>query len=388
MHILLFSYELPPLGGGVGTAISHLLDEWLEDEDLTITLITSSLDNSFTREKPHPQLTIQRVPLLRSKHDSLGSQRILDQAAYAIFSTLLGVWYKFSSKPDLAVSFGYPGPLATYILSWLGLPFIHALRGVDVPGYNPRFNWGFPIHRFLSRILWNRATALTTNSSWLKKRAQATGSDTEIHVIPNGVDTSLFQSVSDDKKFEKFTVTAGGTLFNQKKQLDQLIRGYHRFIEENQLQPAKNQLLLIGTGPQENELRSLVTKLQLDSYVAFTGKKDRSWIAKNLPRCHVFCLPSLAEGMSNASLEALAAGLPLIMTDVGGAKDIIDKNGILLKSADVDKIASSIGELHNDPQRRSEMAKRSRAIAMTMTWATVAEQYQKNFSIKKNQNNV
>jgi glycosyltransferase involved in cell wall biosynthesis len=382
MHVLVFSYEIPPLGGGVGTAISHLIDEWL-DRDMRITLITSSLENRFSQEHPHENYTIQYVPVGRSKHNSLSQQRILDQAVYAMCGLLAGLWHFWKHRPDRALSFGYPGPLVTSLLSWFGLPFIHALRGVDVPGYNPRFAWGSRIHSALSRVMWNRAERLTANSTWLKSLAEEVGADTTITVIPNGVDLERFQPVPESNKFERFTVTAGGTLFNEKKQLHLLVEGFAQFVEELSLTESEAQLLLIGSGAEERRLRHLVKQLGIEAHTTFAGTRDPHWIAAHLPRCHVFCLPSLAEGMSNAALEALACGLPLILSDVGAAQEMVEGNGVILQHPDARQISETLRSWYQDVSVRQHMGDRSAIIAKQYEWRQIAQSYQETVKTSK-----
>ncbi|MCD8527528.1 glycosyltransferase family 4 protein [Candidatus Woesebacteria bacterium] len=230
------------------------------------------------------------------------------------------------------------------------------------------------MHRLVMRVLWSRAKALTANSQWLATVARKTWPQAPITVIPNGVDTDLFRPVPPKDKFTAFTVTAGGTVMGKKKRLDVLIAGFAEFVQAEQLNSQEAQLLLIGDGDEYAALVQLVRDKEIESYVQFVGAKDRKWIAQNLPRCHVFCLPSVAEGMSNAALEAMACGLPLILSDVGAAREMVDGNGVVLQSVTPESISQTLSAWQADKTLLSTMSRRSVALSAAFSWSRVARE--------------
>ena len=113
-------------------------------------------------------------------------------------------------------------------------------------------------------------------------------------------------------------------------------------------------LLLIGKGPDEDNFKYKVKELGLDDSVIFTGfRKD---IADWLEIMDIFLLPSLREGMSITLLEAMAAGKPIICTDIRGNREVINDgvNGLLVKPKSVDDIVEKVKLLVED----RELAKR------------------------------
>lgn len=342
MKILLFSYEYPPLGGGVANAVFHLLQEWSKQTGIYVYCVTSSLNNAWEEESLAKNITLYRVPIGKRYPDDYHRQNLAHMVKFVYGSIVVGYKIIRQNKPDISLAFGYPGPIASWLFSWFRLPYVVALRGVDVPGYNPRFSWGFRLHQIIARLLWRRSSAITANSKWLANLAKKTWSGANIKIIPNGVDTELFKPVSYEKKFSAFTVTAGGTVMGKKKQLDLLIKGFDEFIRNQDLSAKQAQLLLIGDGDERQNLEKLCSNLKIEKYVRFVGSKNKKWIAWNLPRCHVFCLPSLAEGMSNAALEAMACGLPLILSDVGAAREMVESSNcgyVLHNNKNEDEIA-------------------------------------------------
>ena len=95
-------------------------------------------------------------------------------------------------------------------------------------------------------------------------------------------------------------------------------------------------LMIIGNGPEEDNLRKCVEHAGIKDRVAFLGRKDN--VNEILKAMDIFVLPSLAEGISNTILEAFASGLPVISTNVGGNPELVrDKEtGFLFQSGDVE----------------------------------------------------
>jgi glycosyltransferase involved in cell wall biosynthesis len=113
----------------------------------------------------------------------------------------------------------------------------------------------------------------------------------------------------------------------------------------------KLHLLLIGDGPDRIELENQVQVLGIHDHVTFLG--NQSDVRPYLNAADIFVLPSKSEGISNALLEAMSAGLACVATTVGGNSDILDQGrcGVLLPPGDVSAWSSSLIELGNDPEK-------------------------------------
>ncbi len=124
-------------------------------------------------------------------------------------------------------------------------------------------------------------------------------------------------------------------------------------------------LLVVGDGIERSKLEALVKKLNLSTNVFFIG--NVSDVRPYLYAANIFVLPSLKEGLSNSMLEAMAIGLPVITTAVGGAPDLIENgvNGILLPpQLPPEDIAKAIVALLDDPDHAREMGRRARQTVM------------------------
>lgn len=372
MKLLLFAYEIPPLGGGVATAVENLLRSWQEEKNLKILLITSSLDNTFYTRQISTNTTAVFVPIGVKNASNIHKQNVNNLFKYTFWSCLMGLYYRFKFKPSISLSFGYPGPVASWLLWWTGVPFVVALRGVEVPGYNARFSWAFWLQVLFCKITWPFAKKITANSSWLASKANRFTSKS-ITIIPNGVDVKTFKPAK--KQSKSFLVTAGGTVMGKKKNLDVLIHGFAQFLQKKQLSPNQAKLVLIGDGDQRQELQQKVSQLKIDAYVDFLGSQSKEELAQTLPHCSLFCLPSQAEGMSNAALEAMAAGLPTILSKVGAAEEIVDGNGVILATVSAETVANAIEFYFQNPQHRKLAGLKSREIAKKFTWQQMADSY-------------
>ena len=108
-------------------------------------------------------------------------------------------------------------------------------------------------------------------------------------------------------------------------------------------------ILIIGDGSERKNLENLVKKLGLQEKVKFLGQIPNEKIPAYLAGADCFCLPSLREGFGIVILEAMAAGLPVIGTNVGGIKDLIEdgKTGLLIEPKNPQAISQAINKIYS-----------------------------------------
>lgn len=123
-------------------------------------------------------------------------------------------------------------------------------------------------------------------------------------------------------------------------------------------------LLIVGDGPQKENLDNLIRELGIERQVVMAGHYDD--IPSLLKGLDVFVLPALEEALGTALIEATAMGVPVIATEVGGIPEALGDAGILVPSADVDALTRAITSVVRDPERRARMREqgmaRSRAL--------------------------
>jgi glycosyltransferase involved in cell wall biosynthesis len=132
----------------------------------------------------------------------------------------------------------------------------------------------------------------------------------------------------------------------------------HAFVRAMTLQPAlrdRLRLVMVGSGPLREASQGILQAAGLADLAWLPG--ERSDVADVMRGLHCFVLPSLAEGISNTILEAMATGLPVIATRVGGNAELVDdgRTGSVVPAADVQALAQAIVQMASDPARAELM---------------------------------
>jgi glycosyltransferase involved in cell wall biosynthesis len=124
-----------------------------------------------------------------------------------------------------------------------------------------------------------------------------------------------------------------------------------------ELDGAPVRLTLAGDGPERARLERLAAELGVSGAVAFEGAVAYDRVPALYDRADVFCLPSFAEGLPTVLMEAMAAGLPTVATNVNGTAELVDDGvtGILVPPARADLIAAALGRLAADADLRASM---------------------------------
>ena len=114
-------------------------------------------------------------------------------------------------------------------------------------------------------------------------------------------------------------------------------------------------LVMVGEGPLREQVLSLLRESDLVDLAWLPG--ERADVPQIMQRMHCFVLPSLAEGISNTTLEAMACGLPVVATDVGGNGELVQsgRTGLLVRAGDVDGMAQALLQIYDAPDRGRAM---------------------------------
>jgi len=363
MRILMLNYEFPPLGGGAGNANYYLLKELSRYGDLKIDLLTSSA-GKYRCEQFSENIRVHFLDIHKDG-GNLHYQGYRDLLIYSWKACRYAQKLNRSEKYDLCHAFfGIP---CGFIAMRLRLPYIVSLRGSDVPFYNRRFYWLDKLFfQRLSRKIWPRAHKVVANSAGLKELALTTSPGLMIDVVCNGVDLQEFNPSGENINGadEKLKLISVGRLIERK--------GYGYLIEALTGLPGV-ELELIGEGNLKCELEDLA--VQSGVKVRFSGNVEHSRLAMHLRRADLFVLPSLNEGMSNALLEAMACGLPVIATDTGGSTELIKGNGYIVRKGDARDLKRVVEIFNGDRDLIKAMGKASREMAEEMSWDKAAAAY-------------
>ena len=153
-----------------------------------------------------------------------------------------------------------------------------------------------------------------------------------------------------------------GTVGRMQVVKDQLTLA-HAFVHALTLTPElkkRVRLVIVGDGPMRGRVQGVLDAAGLGKLAWLPG--ERTDIADVMRGLHAFALPSLAEGISNTILEAMASGLPVIATAVGGNADLVlqEQTGYIVPPSDPQAIALRLMEFAADPQRARSMGEAGR----------------------------
>lgn len=122
-------------------------------------------------------------------------------------------------------------------------------------------------------------------------------------------------------------------------------------------------LVLLGEGERRNELEDLAGRLKISGNICFLGWRPD--VAAVMASFDIFCIPSLNEGMGKVVVEAMAMGLPVIASDIGGIKDLVHngENGLLVPPGDAHALAEGLALLCRDPEKRRRLGAAGKKLA-------------------------
>ncbi|WP_235829432.1 glycosyltransferase [Croceicoccus estronivorus] len=257
--------------------------------------------------------------------------------------------------------FFYPdGPAAAQIAAALNLPLSIKARGADIS------YWGkkpYALRKMLKAA--RQAGGLLAVSEALAHDMASIGfphEKTTIHYT--GLDRTLFhprdKTVSREKLFQRFKLAVPSSV-PLLATVGALIprKGQYLVIHALSSLPDAH-LLLAGTGEAEASLRTLAAEAGLSDRVHFLGSLDHETLPLVLSAADVMVLPSASEGLANAWVEALACGTPIVISDAGGAKELVrDDSAGQIVARDPQAIAEAVQTLlatHLPPQKVAENA--------------------------------
>lgn len=383
MKVLFFNYEYPPIGGGASTATEALLLSWVRDPSVEVHLITSGAGNVSERLELGGSVFVHRLPIGKDPRQ-LHSQSTRDILVYTwhawCFSRRLVREQAALSAPfDVSLAFfTVPcGFLAYLVERYFGIPFVVSLRGADVPGFSEKYRMLYVFLKPLIRFLWRHAQAVIPNSRGIRVLAAETSPDQAMAIIENGVDTEVFHPVPDPARLEVETspvVFVSTSRLTPRKGIASLVEAFGQAVHMTQV---LLELWLIGEGEQRDMLEKRVKELGLASAVRFVGRVEREKLSTYYQKAQVFVLPSQNEGMSNSALEALASGLPLVVSRTGGMQELVTdgENGFLIDPTETEEFARVLVKVAEAPEERRAFGLVSRERALTRGWDAVARQF-------------
>ncbi len=237
----------------------------------------------------------------------------------------------------------------------------------------------------IKKFTLKHADEVIVNSSSTRKVCREIYKERTYPIIPMGVDVERFKKSKNSNKNRMFTVTFVGRLSSQKGVIDVLASA--RKIKADGIDDI--QFNIAGDGPQKEKLLKYVQGNQLGDIVSFLGWLQPKELPSLLKKSDVFIGPSVidddgwTEAFGLVFVEAAAAGLPVITTNVGGIKDIVDDaiTGFLVDQKSPDQLADKIVMLKNNEKLRIKMSKAAVEKSDAFSWDKSSSNY---YEILKN----
>jgi glycosyltransferase involved in cell wall biosynthesis len=382
MRILVLNYEYPPLGGGAAVATAALA-HGLAQRGVSVDVVTSAAGAAAERRaSPRTHELEQqgelRVYRVRSQRVGIHQAGMTGASSYLIRALpLIRRLIRTHQYDAIHVFFSLPTGVLLPLIGAGRIPVIVSLRGSDVPGYDPYNKVLQALHWLLApltRWIWRRADRLVAVCESLGRLTERTCAGLKYGVIPNGVDLDLFRPATSTTRASEtapIRCLAVARLV-ERKGLGELIRSF-ALLPRGQFQ-----LEIVGEGPDRELLRQLAEQLGVIREIRFCGSLDRAAVAERYRAADLFTLPSSAEAFGNVFAEALASGLPIVGSTVGGIPELVEHgvNGLLIDPGQPIALARAIEYLACDPELRQMMGARNRAKAeATLQWSQATARY-------------
>jgi glycosyltransferase involved in cell wall biosynthesis len=372
LRLLEVTQRFPPALGGVEAHVGRLAAE-LSAAGASVTVATTDLlrDRPFLRGRapPAPEgIPVHRhraVPFFPAPHGlGIGSPGLFREVLRADVDVVH------------AHAFGYPPTWAGALARALGGPPLVVTPHMD-EGTGTRISrrYAVSVARWTLRRA-DRVIALTRREAGLL--ASLGVPPERITVIPNGVDLSEFGARPAPPSSPTVRVLYVGRFYPRQKGLDVLIRALAEIPKRT---PVSLRIVGEDWGGTEELLR-LAASLGVRPRVEFTGAISRSAVLTEYKGADLFVLPSRFEPFGIVLLEAMAAGLPIVATRVGGVPEVVEegRTAVLVPPGDPTQLALAIGELARDAGRRQVLGALGRERARQFSWPTLVPQFLRLFT--------
>lgn len=267
-------------------------------------------------------------------------------------------------KPDLVHTRNLAALEAQFVAAAAGVhATVHGEHGRDVFDLHGR-NWKYNLLRRAARSFVSNYIAVSRDlESWLRQTVRVP--PRKLHQIYNGVDSVKFHPRAGARPavLPPGFADADSTVFGsvgrmvEVKDYPTLTRAFIQMLQQSPERAAQARLVIVGDGPARAACMELLERAGMAHLAWLPG--ERHDIAELMQAFDVFVLPSKNEGISNTILEALASGLPVIATAVGGNVELVEDGvtGRLVPAGDAENMAQALLGYLGDPEAPARIAR-------------------------------
>ncbi len=388
MKILIFSLVYyPNFIGGAEIAIKEITDR-ISHEDIQFDMVTLRLDSKLPKYEKIGNINIYRIGWVGKNIKNDGNipwYIALNKYAYVVSAVVKAIKLNRLNKYDAVWSImaSYNSFAATiFKLIKHKVKFILTLQDGDPISYIKRR--ALPLYPIF-KMFFTKADCIQCISQYLSDWARDMKAKCPIVVIPNAVDSQLFGTrkpyVDQEVLRQRIGLKDGDvTLVTTSRLVKKNAVG--DIIDSMAYLPNNIKLIVIGHGYEEAMLIKKTEELKLKNRVTFLGHMSHNGIPQYLHISDIFIRPSISEGFGNSYIEAMAAGLPVIATQVGGIVDFLKdgETGLFCEVKNPKSIALKVEKLIKDKESRDYIVKNALSL--------VNEKYQWNIVASDMKNKV
>lgn len=350
--VLIFSLAYFPHVGGAEVAIKELTDRI---RDIEFHMVTMRFSPAEPRQEKVGNVIVHRV--------GLPGSTIVHKFLFQILSVIpaLRIHRRESFNAVWAVMAHSAGvPAALFKIKHPHVPMLLTLQEGDPPEQIERTM--LPLWPLFSRAF-THADSVQVISNFLGDWARRRGFTGPLKVIPNGVDTRKF---SGELASHQGTILVTASRLFHKNAIDDIIRALPML--------PNIQFKIAGVGPEESKLKQLAKELHVEDRILFLGHVDHAQLPALLHSSDIFIRPSRSEGMGNSFIEAMAAGIPLIGTAVGGIPDFLTdgETGFVVEVDNPKSIASAVQRVIENPIQTHAIVKKAKELSTQYDWDMLA----------------
>jgi len=364
MRVLIISLAYLPFVGGAELAVKEITDRI---ENIDFDMVTVNLDGKQQAVEQIGNVKIHRIgrgkiakyffPFAGFKK----AQKLHQQNKYDI------VWGIMANQAGLvALRFKKQFPETKYLLT---LQEGDSLKRIWSRTWFMRSTY---------RNIYQKADEIAAISNFLARRANKHGYQKEVKIVPNGVDLEKFEKDLSSDELNQFRQELG--LTKQDKVVVTASRLVYKNGVDNLIKAIKNskvKVLILGSGPLDPKLKALAQEIGVKDKILFLGHIDQKDLPQYLKISDIFVRASRSEGLGSAFLEAMAAGLPVIGTKVGGIPDFLadGQTGLFCEVDNPSDLASKVQKILSDENLRQILITNGRNLVLEKyDWQPIAEQ--------------
>ena len=377
MKILMLTWEYPPrVVGGIARVV-HDLSQRLIKDGHEVTVVTY-------RDEGMPEFEDDKgVKVYRVYNYMINPNNFIDWIMQMNFNMVAKASEIISKEGNFDVIHAHDW-LVAYAAKTLknsyGTPIVSTIHATE-SGRNSGIH--DETQRYINDTEWMltyESSEVIVNSNYMKNELQRLfGLPYEkINVVPNGVNLTLYNDVEKDYEFrrkyasdnEKIILFVGRLVYEKGVQhlisaMPKILNGYH-----------DSKLVVVGKGGMLDDLKAQAESMGIANKVYFTGYLNSKQVQKIYKCADIAVFPSTYEPFGIVALEGMLAGVPTVVSDVGGLNEIVDHgvNGMKTYAGNPNSIADSVLTLLYDKQLCAKVAKKAKQkVKEEFNWAKIAQ---------------